>query len=90
MVAGASGSGKTFTHSVLVEHLVEVAQMSRSAYFGTTQNSWGVGEPTVGRNYDGGATERLRKLVACRRTILESFGNVGTVSGRGEEDGRAD
>lgn len=90
MVAGASGSGKSFTHSVLVEHLVEVTQMSRSSYFGTTQNSWGIGESTIDRNYDGGATERLRKLVTHRRTILESFGNVGTVSGKGEEDERAD
>lgn len=84
MVAGASGSGKTFTHSLLVEHLVAVPEMARSTYFGTTQNRWGVGELTADGNYDGGASERFRKLVACRRTIFESFGNVGTVSGPGE------
>lgn len=80
MVAGASGSGKTFTHCLLVEHLVEVADMSRSAHSGTTQNKRGFDELISDGHYDGGAAERLRKLVACRRTILESFGNVGTVS----------
>lgn len=80
MVAGASGSGKTFTHSLLVEHLVEVADMSKNAYSVATLNISGIGELTADGKFEGDATERLRMLVACRRTILESFGNVGTVS----------
>lgn len=90
MVAGESGSGKTFTHSLLVDHLVEVADMSRSACASTTHNRWGVDELSADGYYDGGATERVRKLVASRKTILESFGNVETVSGYvlGKEVGR--
>ncbi|CAM9844941.1 unnamed protein product, partial [Hapterophycus canaliculatus] len=60
MLAGECGSGKSFTASVLLEHLVGAASMCRSGKYGVHQ-SW-----------------RLKRLVACRRTILESFGSAAT------------
>lgn len=83
MLAGESGSGKTFTASLLLEHLVEAADMSRSVYSGTGAEKWEAsGESTANGKHTGDRTGSLRKMVACRRTILESFGNAGTVRER--------
>lgn len=83
LLAGESGSGKSFTASVLLEHLVEAAEMSRRVYGTTAQNERGAfpGGMTTVEDDGGNETGRLRKLVANRRVILETFGNAGTVSG---------
>ncbi|CAM9259462.1 unnamed protein product [Ectocarpus sp. 6 AP-2014] len=80
LLAGESGSGKSFTASVLLEHLVEAAEMSRRVYGTTAQNERGAfsGGMTTVEDDGGNETGRLRKLVASRRVILETFGNAGT------------
>lgn len=83
LLAGECGSGKSFTASVLLEHLVEVTEMSRRVYGTTAQNERGAfaGYMTTDEGNGENETGRLRKLVVCRRAILETFGNAGTVSG---------
>ena len=75
VLAGESGSGKTFAASVVLEHLIAAAHLSRTAF---DSQPWTPVESTF---EDVGAYEegRLRRLVACHRMILESFGNATTV-----------
>lgn len=81
LLAGESGSGKSFTASLVLEHLVEVTGMLRSDFSGTAQDSWGVsGVSSTDEDSRRGEAGRLRKLIECRRMIMESFGNSQTVS----------
>lgn len=92
MLAGECGSGKSFTAFVLLEHLVSAASMSINVYSdGVAQDSWGepCGKSNIKGDVGGHQTRRLRKQLACRRTILESFGNAGTVSEAKSFTGRA-
>lgn len=81
MLAGESGSGKSFTASLILDHLMEAADIARGADLGTAQDSWGMSDGSItDENNRRGKIGRLRRLVACQRIILESFGNAHTVS----------
>lgn len=81
MVAGESGSGKSFTASKMIDHLVAVADMSSGLGDISTPATTSAGGSGENTDTGGGRidTGHLTKLVACRRTILESLGNAATV-----------
>lgn len=56
--------------------------MSRSTYYpGMAQDRSGASDgSTADEDSRRGETGRLTRLVACRRVIMESFGNAHTVS----------
>lgn len=79
ILAGESGSGKSFTASVVLDHLVAAAHLLSTNKNAFVSQPWTPAESVseeVGVHVEG----RVRKLMACHRTILESFGNATTVS----------
>lgn len=77
VISGQSGSGKAFTACVVLQHLIAAARLSRDAL---ASQRWASAENTTSEEIGAHEEGRLRRLVACHRTILESFGNARTVS----------
>ncbi|CAM9416878.1 unnamed protein product [Scytosiphon promiscuus] len=78
MFGGECGAGKSFTAFVLLEHLVGAASLSRSVCSdGLARDNE---DPHIKGQVGGHQRGRLSRLMTCRRTILESFGNAATPS----------
>ncbi|CAM9456858.1 unnamed protein product [Laminaria digitata] len=80
VLAGESGSGKTLTAGVVLEHLIAAAELSRNRNAFALQ-TW---SPLLAESDFGGVRGvheeegRLRRLAVWHRTILEGFGNART------------
>ena len=79
-LSGESGSGKTLTAALMTGHIMGAPELMSSA-----DSRGGVRDSIMKRDTrdedrKGQEGEGFEGLMECRRTILESFGNAGTVS----------